>query len=310
VAEDTQNPRGGIPFALLTVVGMAAFTLLLRAALQYWSVGAAGVLSRIVTLASLGGWVLATGSGWRRLSTRGVGRRVLSMGVISIGVNLLLYGSLVWTTATNHALLYRLDLVFVVLIGSLLGLERIGLKQFLLLPVMLGGVALVLEVQDFRWQGHFVGDVMVVGAALLFATNAFIIRGLLRTMDAAAAAFYNHGISAVGFVLLMLIEGRWDRSAGTWMRPEAWLAILLVGLSTAVTLPLYYAALRRMAIWKLRTWLLLTPMAVAAAEWLLWDSRLKPAQTVGAAIVLGGLAVLIRLEARGAREDQGAAHES
>ena len=298
----SQRFNAGIVFALLTICGMAAFTLLLRSALRHWPVGMAGVLSRAVTLTVLGGWVLATGNGWRRLRMRGAGHLIACMGVLSIGINLLLYGSLTWTTATNHSLLFRLDLVFVVLIGSLLGLERVGTRQLLLIMVMLLGAALVMEVQNFRLQGHFVGDLMVVAAALLFATNAFIIRRLLRTMDEAAAALYNHGISALGFGLLALAERQGGRVAEAMALPSAWLQLVLVGLSTAVTLPLYYAALRRMPIWKLRTWLLLTPIAVAFVEWGLWGVRLSAMQGLGASIVMGGLIVLIRLEGRARHE--------
>ena len=60
------------------------------------------------------------------MRTRGVGRWLLLMGAISLVINLLWFGSVRLTTATNCAMLFRLDLLFVVLIGALLGQERIG----------------------------------------------------------------------------------------------------------------------------------------------------------------------------------------
>jgi len=104
-------------FALMTVFCMAALTLLLRATLEFWPVGLGGAFSRSVAVVVLGGWVLTTGAGWRRFAPNGAGPWLLLSGVMTIVLNLLLYGSLKWTTATNHALLYRLDILFVVLIG-------------------------------------------------------------------------------------------------------------------------------------------------------------------------------------------------
>ena len=50
-------------------------------------------------------------------------------------------------------------------------------------------------------------------------------------------------------------------------------------------------------MWKLRAWLLLSPVLVAIVEWL-WGVRLSLSQWLGAAMVLGGLAALIRMEWR------------
>jgi len=288
----------GAGFALLTVLTTAAWTLVLRLVMETWPVGLAGTVSRIVTLAALGGWVLSTGRGWRRLRLDGLHAQIALMGVISIAINLLLFASLKWTTATNQALLFRLDLVFAVLIGGLLGLEHIGPGQLMLLPVMLAGMALVTGISQFDWHGRLVGDLMVTVSAACFAANAFVIRNILRRMDEEAVALYNHGISMLGFVGLALVAGELSVARDSLQRSGAWLWVVVLGSISAVSLPLYYAALRRMAIWKLRAWMLTTPVAVAAVEWPLWGNRLSLTQCLGAAMVLGGLAVLIRVESR------------
>jgi drug/metabolite transporter (DMT)-like permease len=293
----------GIGFALLSIVGMAALTLVLRAALETWPVGLAGTLSRVVTLAALGSWVLARRGGWRRLRPGCAGGWLVLMGLNSIVINLLLFASLLWTTATNNALLFRLDLVFVVLIGGLLGIERIGLKQLMLLPIMLVGVALVGEVEQFEWKGHLLGDLMVMAGALGFAVNAFVIRHILRTMDEESVALWNHSFSTLGFVVLAAVNGQFGLIGQIGAERIAWLWIVALGLVAAAALPLYYAALARMSVWRLRTWLLLTPVLVAVIEWPVWGTRLSASQCVGAAIILAGLAALIRIEARASVAD-------
>ena len=74
----------------------------------------------------------------------------------------------------------RMDLLFVVFIGTVLGLERVGALGWCTLPVMLVGLGLLAEVQHFDLGGHIIGDAMVVGGALALAINAFIIRRILQ----------------------------------------------------------------------------------------------------------------------------------
>ncbi|MCX8038558.1 MAG: DMT family transporter [Candidatus Sumerlaeia bacterium] len=288
----------GIAFALLTVLTTAAWTLLLRHVLESWSVGWAGVLSRIATVASLGAWVLARGGGWRRLRCGRLWGWVLLMSAVSIAINLLLFGSLKYTTATHQALLFRTDLLFALLIGAALGLERIRAGEFLLLPVMLAGMVLVTGNSNLQFQGHWIGDIMAIGAAVFFAANAFIIQHILRRMDAEATALYNHALSTWGFVVLIFIEGNTGEALQALRRLHAVIGVAALGLVAAVSLPFYYAALHRMAVWKVRAWMLATPVATAAGEWLLWGTRLSLVQWLGAAMVLGGLGVLIALESR------------
>ena len=184
---------------------------------------------------------------------------LLVMGVVAIVLNLLWYNAMRWTTATNAALLFRLDLVFVVLIGTWLGLERIHLPQALLVLLMLAGLAVFTEVQQFDLGGHLVGDPMVVGAACGYAINAFIIRRILTAMDAMSVSLYNLSFSGLGFAAVAWARGEYAELPRVGSQATAWLWIAALGLATAISLPLYYAAFARMPVWKLRTWMLLAP---------------------------------------------------
>lgn len=292
-------------YASLAIVPWVAFTLLLRflVKMEGWPVGLVGVFSRVVTVPLLVAWILATGAGWRRLRPRGVLGWLLVMGMLSIVINMLWFTSVKWTTATNVAMLFRLDLVFVVLIGAVLGLERIGIVQLALLPLMFVGLALVAEVHKCDFDGHLAGDLMVVVAAAGLATNAFVIRHILRAMDEEAVALYNHSISMLGFLVLALVGGDFARTAEVFASSSAWLPIGLLGVVGAVGLPLYYFALGRMDVWKLRTFMLATPVLTVAIEWPLWGVRLSALQGLGAAVILGGLAALIHIESRGQNVD-------
>ena len=285
---------------MLAAVPWVVFTLLLRfvVSMEGWPVGLVGTFSRAVTVPLLAGWVLATGRGWRRLLPDGVLGWLLVMGGFSLLANLCWFGSVRWTTATNVAMLFRTDLVFVVLIGMVLGLERIGPAQLAVLPVILAGLGLVIEIQNFDLGGHLVGDLMAVCAAFGLAANAFVIRHIMRVMDEEAVALYNHAISTWGFVAVGVIGGGFSRTGELFRQPEALSLVVVLGVIAAVALPLYYVALRRMSVWKLRTFMLAVPVITVSIEWPLWGASPSGLQCLGGLIVLAGLAALIQIESR------------
>lgn len=286
-----------IVLALLNVVWLAGFQLVLRGALRIWPVGTAGAYSRVISLALLMAWVGMTGKGWRRLRPGKVWRWLLVMGAVAIVINISWFAGLKLTAATSATVLLRLDLLFVVLIGAALGLERISIRGLLTIPVMLVGLVLVMEAHQLSWTGHLLGDLMVVVAALGLASNAFVVRRILRHMDEPAAAFYNVLMSMAGFWALASYEGLAVPEAVT-AYPAAWWWLVAVGIFAGVGAPLYYAALRRMMVWKLRAFLLLSPLIVALAEWAIWGVHLHRLQYLGAALLLGGVLALIWDEAR------------
>jgi drug/metabolite transporter (DMT)-like permease len=134
-----------------------------------------------------------------------------------------------------------------------------------------------------------VGDVMVIGAASGYAVNAFIIRRILTSMDEMAVSLYNLSFSGVGFAGMAWMRGEYAQLGPVGSHAAAWPWIAALGVATAISLPLYYAALARMPVWNLR------PL-VAAVEWPVWGIAITRAQACGAVIMLLGLAGLIRLE--------------
>jgi drug/metabolite transporter (DMT)-like permease len=285
---------------LVAVACMAAATLLMRAALEFWPVGLAGTVSRMVSTVAIAIWALPRGTGWGRFAPRGTGGWIVLMAVIATTLTLLLFVSLRYTTATNQALLYRLDVVFVVLIGTVLGLERIGWRELLLLPVMLLGVAMVAEVRFSSLRGHMIGDLMVVAAALGLAADAFIVRHILRTLDLGVVSLMIISLPGLGFLGFMLVENELATIGDRLWNRQAWLWVVLLGLVNALFLPIYYAVLCRMPIWRLRIWMLLAPPLVAVADRVFWHTQLSAGQFVGMGLVLLGLVGVIYLERNGA----------
>jgi drug/metabolite transporter (DMT)-like permease len=298
-------------YASLAIVPWVALTLMLRwlIGVEGWPVGLVGFVSRIVSLPLLAVWILSTGTGWRRMHPRGRGGWLVLMGLVAIVINLTWFGAVRWTTATNVNLLIRTDVLFVVMIGAVLGVERIGRAHLALLPPMFLGLALLVEIHKFDLGGHLRGDLMTVVAAFAFSVNAFVIRDILLVMEEDSVAFYNHASSGLGFLGLAIVGGDFALLVDPVQMRSAWLPMIAAGVLVAVSLPLYYVALRRMDVWKLRMFMLSSPVLTAMIEWPLWGAKLTGMQCLGGAIMLAALTVLIRLEWKPAAKTKETANE-
>jgi drug/metabolite transporter (DMT)-like permease len=120
----------------------------------------------------------------------------------------------------------------------------------------------------------------------------------MRVMDEESVALYNHVISTTGFVCLAAAGGDFARTVEVVGSPGVLFVIVSLGVLLAVSLPLYYVALRRMDVWKLRMFMLAAPVLIAVVEWPLWGVELSALQCLGAVIILAGLAALIQIERR------------
>jgi drug/metabolite transporter (DMT)-like permease len=128
--------------------------------------------------------------------------------------------------------------------------------------------------------------------------NAFVIRHILEMMDEESVALYNHAISTLGFLALVIVGGGFTRLPDVVETSRGWMPVAALGVLLAVSLPLYYVALRRMDVWKLRMFMLATPVLAAVVEWPLLGIELSMLQCLGGVIILAALALLIQMEWR------------
>jgi drug/metabolite transporter (DMT)-like permease len=139
---------------------------------------------------------------------------------------------------------------------------------------------------------------LVITAAAAFAVNAFVNRHIVQTMEPESMAVYNIAAGSLGFVVVSIAEG--EVGMARPRRAERRCVADPCGYRPADrrfrsgVLP----AARHVPVWKLRTWMLIVPLLVAGADWLVWGTRLTGWQWLGTALLLGGLAALIHLERR------------
>ena len=298
-------------FALGTILSWSLASLVLRRVIESWPLGMAGVMSRVVTLTLLAALVMVAGGGANGFRLRGRGKPVLAMGGIAIVNNVAWFLALKWTSATDVALLFRLDLVFVLLIGVASGLEKVRWRVLPLIGTMFVGLALFIGVGSSIGKDRFIGDALAIGGALGLAANAFVIRQGILVGDSSknvsknersigltgpTAAFYNMAFSTLGFLGMVVAERSFTPITFEGKETVDWMWVGVLGVLLAIYLPFYYAALRRFPIWKLRTILLTLPIVVAILEIPIWQLHLEPVQIAGGAIVLVGLAILVQME--------------
>jgi drug/metabolite transporter (DMT)-like permease len=288
-------------WALVAALGQTALLLVLRHVIRMWPVGAAGAAVRMIAAVLIACCLVLPRGGWRRLAIGTQFWPLMLMGFEAIMVNVCWFGALKYTTATNAAVLQRLDLLFVLLLAAALGLEPLHRAQLLILPVLLGGAALVMRVNEFAFGGagggKLLGDCLVVVGAFFLAANAFVIRGIMRHMEEDAIGFYNMLLSVPGFLVVIAVEGKLGPEPGYSVGSAlAWLGLL--GVVSATALVLYYLAMRRMYVWRLRALMLLVPLLTIVLERVLWGVTLAPLQYAGAALLIGGTGLLIVDEIR------------
>jgi len=285
-----------LAWAFAAALGQTVLLLILRKVMAIWPVGVGGGAVRLMAAVIIGAMIVLRDKSWRRLRIGPMAKPLLFMGFESILVNVCWFGGMKFTTAANAAILQRLDLIFVLLIAAAMGYERLHATQWLVLPVLIAGAALVMRVHQFTLSGHMLGDCLIVVGAFFLASNAFVIRGIMRHMEEDAIAFYNMLLSVPGFLAVAAFE-RHAAPLGTSLAPAlVWLTLL--GVVSAIALVLYYLAMRRMHVWKLRALMLISPLMTIALEHFLWQTTLQPMQYLGAGLLIGGTAALVLAELR------------
>jgi drug/metabolite transporter (DMT)-like permease len=114
-------------------------------------------------------------------------------------------------------------------------------------------------------------------------------------LDEEVIAEYNHAASSLGFLAIVLLQGKFGQIPECLTAPRT-VAIAALGVCTAVGLPLYYIALKHMPVWKLRVCMLAGPVFTAMFERWYWELEMTWLQVIGALMILVGLAAIILMD--------------
>jgi drug/metabolite transporter (DMT)-like permease len=122
---------------------------------------------------------------------------------------ILLFLALVYTDA-SRAVMFLYAAPFVVAIGShfMFPGEQLDLKSTIGVILAFTGVAITLQPSPTAGGGQWIGDLMALGAGVLWGLTTLVIKGSrLRFGPASQVLFYQLGVSAVMFCIACWITG-------------------------------------------------------------------------------------------------------
>jgi drug/metabolite transporter (DMT)-like permease len=208
---------------------------------------------------------------------------------------LLIYRGLLYTTATRATLFIYLAPFFVVLGARILmPADRFRLPQWLGLSLSFAGMVLAFGIPTPALDPRqMLGDVMMVGAALLWAATTLTIKAsALNRVPAEKVMLYQLVVSAP-----MLALAAWAFGERILQTPSA-LAVGALAYQTfwvvSVTFVVWFALVVRYSANRLSAFTFLTPLFGAAAGHLVLGEPLTPAFAAAVALVAGGLVLVNR----------------
>ncbi len=216
-------------------------------------------------------------------------------GVLFAAEFILIYQGLVYTTATRAVLFLYLAPFFVVL-GTrvFLPADRFRLSQWAGLMLSFAGMLLAFGVPTPALDPRqFIGDMMVVGAALLWAATTLLIKASpLSRIAPEKVMLYQLVVSGPVMAIAAWLAGEHIVHA-----PSA-IAIGALAYQTfwvvSVTFVIWFALVMRYSANRLSAFTFLTPLFGVAAGHLVLHEPLTPAFSAAVALVAGGLILVNR----------------
>lgn len=219
----------------------------------------------------------------------------IACGLLFSAEFILIYQGLVYTTATRAVLFIYIAPFFVVL-GTrvFLPADRFGASQWLGLALSFAGIVVAFGVPTPALDPRqAVGDVMMVGAALMWASTTLIIKAsALARVSSEKTMLYQLVVSAPMLALAAYVAGE--------QPPQAPSALALGALAyqtvwvVSVTFVAWFALVVRYSANRLSAFTFLTPLFGVAAGHLVLAEPLTPAFAAAVALVAGGLVLVNR----------------
>lgn len=247
----------------------------------------------VVAALLIGGWCRVRGIAL--LARDGTLWFGVAAGVLFAIEFILIYQGLLYTTATRAVLFIYLAPFFVVLGARIfLPADRFGAAQWLGLALSFAGMLIAFGLPTPAMDPRqFIGDAMMVGAALFWAATTLIIKASpLTRVSAEKVMLYQLVVSAPIMTAVALAIG--ERLTAV---PSA-LALGSMAYQTvwvvSVTFVVWFALIARYSASRLSAFTFLTPLFGVAAGHLVLGEPLTPAFAAAVALVAGGLVLVNR----------------
>jgi len=205
--------------------------------------------------------------------------------------DLLFYFALTKIPVLNAVLIGHLQPIFIILIGYfILRDEKHSKYDYIGIFIMIIGALLVTShnLQNLLMlRIGTVGDLLVVGATLSWATTGLVARKYLKNMNAGVITFYRFLIAAIFFSVYLLLKSEFHFGS---------INQIIVGIIVGVGYILYYEGLRRVKAAQAGAVELSTPFFTAILGFLVLGEYVTVMQISGILVLCLGVYILSKKE--------------
>ena len=278
------------PSVYTTAKNLVATLVLAAAAVVAWSIrsrGAASAPARFLTVARAPGSPRAS-TGVRSWGpARWLG--LAYVGVVGGGIAFVLFfDGLADTTATPAAFWHDTLVVWVAVLALPFLRERLTWWNVVAIAVLVAG-----QISIAGGVGHLAadrGELLVLGATVLWAVEVVVAKILLRDVAPAAIALVRMGIGGVALVAYLIATGTFHVLASFDAKQVGW--ALLTGLLLAAYVGTWMTALARARAVDVTSVLVASALVTALLQAAAGTTSLAP-QALGLALVVAGAGVVL-----------------
>jgi drug/metabolite transporter (DMT)-like permease len=203
-------------------------------------------------------------------------------GVAIVGNWVLLFASYSRASIAIGTAVYNVQPFMLVGLAALFLGEKITAQKLIWLVVSFLGMLAIVSAHGEQGQGgedYLAGIALALGAALLYAVAALIIKRLTGTPP--------HLIALIQVATGILLLAPWANFSALPQQPEAWASLLTLGIiHTGVMYVLLYSAIQRLPTAVTGALSFIYPIAAILVDWFAFGHRLEPLQWLGVAAIL------------------------
>jgi drug/metabolite transporter (DMT)-like permease len=218
-------------------------------------------------------------------------KSMLLVGIVGSGCNLLWLAGTRLTTVASASVLSRSDILFTLILSSVIFHEKIKKVSLVSIPLMLIGIGIMTDLDIGALKLNSMGDFFVLGSALLLSVNAFIIKKFMKGAGGVNLALANCAVNTVCFGGAVLFFA--PSSSLSAVSMKSLLLAISCGCCSFLFFVGYYAALNLLPVWEVRLFCLGVPVVAAFSGYLFLGEVPSLMKVLGGVLILAGAVVAL-----------------
>ncbi|WP_028306466.1 DMT family transporter [Desulfitibacter alkalitolerans] len=214
---------------------------------------------------------------------------LLLMGIIASTLNFLLFWGLQLSTATNSAIITRLDVLFAAILGGIFFGERLKGWDWAAVIILIFGSLRVLQIDISQFTANK-GDILFIIHTFLVAVNAQIIRYKLAEVKGSIKACFNAGSCSLIYLTVIILTGQTQQLAVAMGEHTVPIGVSIMLLTFQY--PTYYYGLQMLETWTVRSIFLVMLLTSSMSSYFLLGEHITGIQIQGMILVSAGVLLL------------------